>query len=305
MIYTYTSKLKKDEFFERLKGFRLENILTVNDSPGTKKEGTPTGFVIEGVWLSIYIGPRESVWVGLGKTGDHTIMKEELIHVLRLEASESYPYVLDSPEKEIMKLWNFSINNNPSKGYLDFYKTPEGERILKEEVDYLKKELEGCNVSLDVGCGPGIFERELSDKEIIGVDSSEDMLQLARWEARTHFVLAGAEELPFKEGIFDCVFFVTSLEFINDYKKAIEEAIRVLKKGGKIITLLLNPESGYFDKKMKEGGYLSKKIKKDNINAAERYLSEYFDITKEYLLNVDGNQNPKDSMIYALKGVKK
>lgn len=305
MIYTYTSELKKDEFFERLKGFKLENVLMVNDSPATKKEGTPTGFVIRGVWLSIYIGPRESVWVGLGKTGEHIETKEELIKTLKLEASESYPYVLDSPETEIMNLWGSSIENNPSKGYLDFYKTPEGERILKEEVDYLKKELEGYNVSLDIGCGPGIFEKELSDKEIIGIDRSEDMLQLARWESRTRFVLANAEKLPFKENIFDCVFFVTSLEFINDYKKAIEEAIRVLKKGGKIIVFLLNPESGYFDKKMKEGGYLSKKIKKDNIAAAERYLSEYFDITKEYLLNVDGKQSPKDSMIYALKGVKK
>ena len=48
-----------------------------------------------------------------------------------------------------------------------------------------------------------------------------------------------AESLPFGDATFDTVCFLTSLDHILDYPTAVEEALRVLKKGGVFILATL------------------------------------------------------------------
>jgi ubiquinone/menaquinone biosynthesis C-methylase UbiE len=60
--------------------------------------------------------------------------------------------------------------------------------------------------TLDVACGTGFLTRHL-EGEVVGLDQSEAMLEIAREQApRAEFVQGDALELPFDDGEFDRVF---------------------------------------------------------------------------------------------------
>jgi ubiquinone/menaquinone biosynthesis C-methylase UbiE len=50
-------------------------------------------------------------------------------------------------------------------------------------------------------------------------------------------VYARAEELPFKDNVFYAVTYIVSLRYASDLARALAEARRVLKKGGRIVVL--------------------------------------------------------------------
>lgn len=95
----------------------------------------------------------------------------------------------------------------------------------------------GGKTCLDVGCG--LMERPayMIDKiEWTGIDPQNA-------EHDFPFVCCGAEKLPFKVSSFDSVLFATSIDHVQKPKRAIREAIRVLKPGGHlIIWLTLRPK---------------------------------------------------------------
>lgn len=100
---TYESGLKKEEFFRKMGELDIENVLLVDErGEGAEK---PTGFVISGIWVSVFIGPKDSVWVGMKNAKKDPEGKERLIRALRLEYAETYPYVLESPSREVMEIW--------------------------------------------------------------------------------------------------------------------------------------------------------------------------------------------------------
>lgn len=95
---------------------------------------------------------------------------------------------------------------------------------------------------LDVGCGDGILALELSRRgaNVVGVDASEDMIAAARMFAKergadVRFDIARAEALPFETASFDVVIAVTVLCFVEDAVAAVDEMVRVLKPGGRLI----------------------------------------------------------------------
>lgn len=71
------------------------------------------------------------------------------------------------------------------------------------------------------------MKRILPSLNIIGLDISEEMLEVARKRSDKTFVQGNVEELQFKDLIFDAVFTVTTLEFLNDYEKTVKEIARV------------------------------------------------------------------------------
>lgn len=195
--------------------------------------------------------------------------------------------------------------------YLSFYETETGRSILESEAGYLRGQLRGCGRILDIGCGPGVFERELTGLDITGVDPSDEMLEAARKNAGNEFVRARAERLPFPDASFDCVFFVASLEFTGDHEKALDEAARVLCKGGRLVILMLNPKSGYFKRMMEKEGYTRGNIKHAlNPKDIERRLSGGFEVSSGYMLGIEGGRtfescDPEKAALYAVKGVKR
>ncbi len=129
-----------------------------------------------------------------------------------------------------------------------WYQTPLGayaNRLEKELIFELAEQKSGETV-LDIGCGTGNYSIELASMrlEVVGIDSSVNMLKIARDKAKRRrldikFILANAESLPFNDGQFDIVLLVTTFEFL-DPEKAIFEMKRVLKKDGRIVVGVLN-----------------------------------------------------------------
>jgi ubiquinone/menaquinone biosynthesis C-methylase UbiE len=86
---------------------------------------------------------------------------------------------------------------------------------------------------LDIGCGTGrhleMFLRMGLD--VSGLDASRHMLEFARKKvgARASLHHGFAEDLPFDDNSFNIATMITTLEFVEDSRKALEEACRVAK----------------------------------------------------------------------------
>jgi ubiquinone/menaquinone biosynthesis C-methylase UbiE len=86
---------------------------------------------------------------------------------------------------------------------------------------------------LAIGCGTGIRFEPLIQKglNVTGVDPSPAMLNLAgaRFGNRVDLYKGYAEALPFEDNAFNLACLVTTLEFVDNPEKALEEACRVAK----------------------------------------------------------------------------
>jgi SAM-dependent methyltransferase len=86
---------------------------------------------------------------------------------------------------------------------------------------------------LDIGCGTGVNLEPLLEEgiNVTGIDPSPYMLDLAihNLGPRVDFYRGFAEDLPFDDNSFNHACFFTSLEFVDDPARAVEEACRVAK----------------------------------------------------------------------------
>jgi ubiquinone/menaquinone biosynthesis C-methylase UbiE len=143
--------------------------------------------------------------------------------------------------------------------YDAWFTTPIGLLVKKYESELLLSLLrpKSDEFILDAGCGTGIFTLDLLSlgTHVIGVDLSLPMLSRAEQKARGyHFqaVLADISSLPFSENVFDKVVSVTTLEFIEDAKRVIEELFRVTRKGGRVAVATLNSLSPWAERRKAE-----------------------------------------------------
>ena len=98
--------------------------------------------------------------------------------------------------------------------------------------------------SLEIGAGTGRFAVPLGIT--VGVEPSLAMGQIA--ESRGLHVVEGvAEALPFEGETFDSVLMVTTICFVDDPQKTLQEAFRVLKPGGRLVV-------GFVDRNSRLGG---------------------------------------------------
>lgn len=195
--------------------------------------------------------------------------------------------------------------------FVRFCETDFGKSVLEREIEYIYRELKDCQRILDIGCGIGSFEQKLKDLNITGLDTSEEMLEEARKRSGKVFVLGNAESLDFDDSSFDAVFYVTALEFVSDYQKAIRDTYRVTKPNGKLLVMILNPESEYFHRHMQREGSYFRGIKHTNIGEIRDYVSRFYDITKgEYFLGIRGQQifdtvDKRYASLYVIVGTKR
>ena len=86
---------------------------------------------------------------------------------------------------------------------------------------------------LDIGCGSGASLKPFLDfgLQVTGIDPSPYMLDMAigQIKDRVDFYREFAEDLPFGDNSFNYAILITTLEFVEDPLKAIEEACRVAK----------------------------------------------------------------------------
>jgi ubiquinone/menaquinone biosynthesis C-methylase UbiE len=97
---------------------------------------------------------------------------------------------------------------------------------------------------LDVGTGTGLlaieFAKAIPDVEVIGLDLSEIVLDVARDNAqmsakslRVSFERGDAEDMPFEDDVFDLVISSNTLHLIKHPTRMFDETQRVLKPEGK------------------------------------------------------------------------
>jgi ubiquinone/menaquinone biosynthesis C-methylase UbiE len=97
---------------------------------------------------------------------------------------------------------------------------------------------------LEVGCGTGRWLAELRGRQrrCAGIDVSTGMLALARRALPDTWLARGrAEALPWAACAFDRVLCVNSFHHFGDKLRALAEARRVLRPGGQLMVLGLDP----------------------------------------------------------------
>jgi ubiquinone/menaquinone biosynthesis C-methylase UbiE len=100
----------------------------------------------------------------------------------------------------------------------------------------------------EVGCGTGHWLADLSDRgfsRLAGVDFSRRMIEQAHIAAPAALLVRGtATHLPWADDSFDRVFCVNALHHFPDPSAFIFECRRVLRSGGGVLTIGLDPHTG-------------------------------------------------------------
>lgn len=194
--------------------------------------------------------------------------------------------------------------------YLQACRKPFWRQVFAAECDYLRQHLLPGDKILSVGCGPAIIESGLVEHgfSVVGLDVSQEALACAPDTLRT---LAGdAESMPFDAEQFDIVLFIVSLQFIGNYRQALQETARVLRPGGRVIAMLLNPISDFFKAKQTEADSYVRHIKHSDLAALEAAGAEWFEVQGEYFLGISGQRiftshDPLTAALYIIQGHKK
>lgn len=208
------------------------------------------------------------------------------------------------------KVFQLNIGFASMDKYLQSCKAEFWKKVFKAELDYILPELTGTKDVLSIGCGPAIIEAGLAEHgfNITGLDISKEALEQAPDSIRT--VAGKAENMDFEDCSFDVVIYVASLQFIEKYKEAIKQTAHVLRPAGRIMAMLINPESEFFKEKTKEPTSYVNKIKHTNLREIERTIAEYFAVKTEYFLGIKGQdifetKNLNLASLYIIKGKKK
>ena len=94
---------------------------------------------------------------------------------------------------------------------------------------------------LDVGCGSGLTLVLAAERGAVasGVDISPGLLAIARYRLpRADLREADMESLPFGDAAFDAVTGVNAFQFAGDPRRALREAARVTRPGGRVVASL-------------------------------------------------------------------
>ncbi|MCE7921250.1 MAG: hypothetical protein DCC59_07480 [Chloroflexi bacterium] len=100
---------------------------------------------------------------------------------------------------------------------------------------------------LEVGCGTGRWVMELNPlaRRVVGLDFSLGMLKQARGQDEALSLTNGdANRLPFPSASFDLVLSVNALHHYADQRAFIAEARRLLRAGGALAIINLDPHIG-------------------------------------------------------------
>jgi ubiquinone/menaquinone biosynthesis C-methylase UbiE len=155
----------------------------------------------------------------------------------------------------IGKLFNkkeFDFNKEDSLNYAFFHenglfsKTENIKKLIRSHYNGNSFSGNSGPLLLDICCGTGEIDEVISSdfRRIIGMDSAVEAVKKAKARdiVNSNFLVCNAEKLCFLNGLFDVVILVNCLHHsFKSIRVIIQEAHRVLKKGGLIVVSELNP----------------------------------------------------------------
>jgi len=197
-----------------------------------------------------------------------------------------------------------------TRNYVESCRTIFWKRVFARETDYLSKELSACRNILSVGCGPAAIEGKLCEHgfKVTGLDISEEALNEAPDGVRT--IVGSAEQTNIHDSSFDAIIYVASLQFIENFEKALQESERILRPAGTLLAMLLNPKSFFFEEKRSDPASYVNKIKHVDLDGIEKTISQIFIIKKtEYFLGIRGedifnSNDPRYASLYCIRAKK-
>ncbi len=140
-----------------------------------------------------------------------------------------HPFNLQLSKEKTYAEWEYENGEKTIKFYLD--KFSEEEMFKDKEV-------------LDFGCGAGgksVYYATLGAKHVTGIDivkhyekDSQEFANKMNLEDKFSFKIADATKLPFDDESFDTAIMNDFMEHVNKPEEALKEALRILKKGGRI-----------------------------------------------------------------------
>ena len=196
---------------------------------------------------------------------------------------------------------NVFLKSEIANNYDDYYQSDFGKKIDAIEKDIFDLLINGIpkREMLELGCGTGHWSDYFLQKgfKVIGIDTSEAMLSIAKKKnINIKCEIADSQNIPFKDESFDVVSSITMLEFVENQDKVIEEAYRVLKKGGTLILGCLNKNSILAKNKensetFKEANFLTTEEIKTKLKKFEiKHIKSGAFLNSDYLI-MDGQQN--------------
>lgn len=127
--------------------------------------------------------------------------------------------------------------------------------MLKERRELIGRlGLEPGSAVLEIAAGTGsnltLLAEGLGEKGIVfGLDLSARMLDIARRKVRRlpqppQLVSGNSHHLPFHDGVFDSVLDGAGIKYYSDKGRALQEMLRVVKPGGKVLVSELGMPPG-------------------------------------------------------------
>lgn len=98
-------------------------------------------------------------------------------------------------------------------------------------------------VVADLGCAAGLLVADMARhvKRVIGIDNDAEMLKAAGEVCKDHknveLLHGDLQQLPLGDGVVDAVLLVLVLAWVEDPSKALTEAARILRPGGRLVVV--------------------------------------------------------------------
>jgi SAM-dependent methyltransferase len=146
------------------------------------------------------------------------------------------------------------MSNAVAREYTHVTEAP-GNRVSRQAIDMLATRYsfaarfcQGKDV-LEVACGPGPGLGLLASvaRRLVAGDYTQRLVELAHahYNGRVTLLRLDAQDLPFADGSYDVVLLFEALYYLGDPVRFLRETRRVLRSGGRVIIVSVNP--GWLD----------------------------------------------------------
>jgi SAM-dependent methyltransferase len=153
-----------------------------------------------------------------------------------------YPW--PSPEK-LRRYYPENYWHDPSGDTADRLAEAWRRFVLRDHVGFVRNAIEDCGLDgpvLDVGCGGGLFLRELGlpHERVVGLDYSVDAAAVAWGTNAVPVACAALPRAPFRKGTFSVITMFHVLEHLFDPITYIDAARDLLQPGGRLVIQVPN-----------------------------------------------------------------